>query len=278
MGFLIALCYNFVCGAKGHLTPTAAKYIVVNLGGTRDADVGLTALEISEFVRPAETEIIECLRIIVGDGTMLHYCFIKNTTIGFIGAAIDFIVDDTDGSHLATTIDITLYMTAGNVDVAVSAQTSCILQGREEVCFGIGRSSCDDGTVVCSSLLITSVSATIDMAVDGTIGNGDGGIVTYRSILRTAIDIALDGTATDVNGRTLCLSQPRPQRVRSSTELLQTSHRTTKDVTAFRVCMAFCSNQCTFRRIADSTATDINGDITMVISINELSRSGILET
>ena len=43
---------------------------------------------------------------------------------------------------------------------------------------GIGGRTGDDGAIVCSIVYVASVAATIDMAVDGTSRDGDGGIVT----------------------------------------------------------------------------------------------------
>ena len=149
--------------AKGIATTT----ICADFCRTCDVHCGLTTFDvirtdlerwyIVKLIGPAKTEVMEgILRIIIG--VMLN-------NIDIIATAVNAIVDDTYRGHFTTAKDITLNVAvANNVDNCLATHNTCILHWREAIGCGF---ACHDITVIGRCIIGTTITATIDMAIDG---------------------------------------------------------------------------------------------------------------
>ena len=180
------------------------------------------------------------------------------------------IVDDAHRCHLTATIDALLYSTAADFYVGfLTYHSSPFHWVVTENKSGVTIYRFNSGIVV-FTYLITTVATAIDIAVHGTAAHGDVRIVTHNTHLTTTIDITLNqGSAADLHGSSLCLTQLRPQRVRSSSvQQLESSHAAAVNITTLGVVVALLFKFKILKVVTDDTTADVDRDMTMAVGRN----------
>ena len=184
------------------------------------------------------------------------------TLIGKLTVCIlfNFIVYHTYAGQLSATID-SLDRSTGKVDGGVTTYTTSPLHGRIGEISGLTTPMhVNRGSML---IVITTVTAAIDVASDGTSINSHRSILTYYAKLGTAIDITRNGrTATYSNRRELRLSQLWPESINCfSINQCGTTHATAIDVSA--ILRLRVDSVCRRSSITDSATTDSDSNVTM---------------
>ena len=178
-------------------------------------------------------------------------------------------VNGTHGGQFAAAVHALLDPATADVDPGIAFHTACpfhwgyVNEGFHKVASNIFNDSefTDVGSVT------TTVAAAEHIAPDGTALNGDSGILVNSTELTAAIHTAFDDSvAFDGQVGLLHLGQVRPDGVDITVEQGDTSHTSGKHVTANET-FAEVGMMDGFVVVADDTATDVDGDDTVLVAV-----------
>ena len=154
----------------------------------------------------------------------------------------------THRGHLAAAVDIKHHLAIGDIDGGLAEDTAREDLGRSQSRrVTIGTRLVGHGVVEMFLVVAAAVAAAIDgteiigcracadSGADGAAVDIDDGVLSHRSHLATAIDITLDGAASDGQRGGLHTAHGRPTGILATIQQDDTAHRAGKDIAALGV-------------------------------------------
>ena len=181
-------------------------------------------------------------------------------------------IDGTHRSHFAAAIDALSHPSAVELNEGAAEHAASHLHWRD---LNGGGRACR-GVVTLHVEAVATVSAAVNVAVDGTTVDNDDGAVENGTELTAAVHIAPDGATGEVHLGLLYVGQAGPNDVDGAVEFDKTTLCAAKHVAANGM------GECRLSAVADGTATDVNGSYAFhraqtAATINGAEQGALLE-